>query len=229
MLQPQLNSLYQDSWVKLNAILPKDREISNPLFIQVPDAYETAQLKLIVIGQQTNGWVSHLGDPEYTTTPEGLIKCYGTFNLGEKYIKSPFWQASHELQRKLAPSVPPFGFVWSNLFICDQNRRTPEDDVADKLRDLSILKDELRILQPDVAVFFTGWRLYDYTIKKLFPGIIITPVDGGDGKLLSQLSDPALVLPTRSYRTYHPKYLRMQKKMAVLDWIADKIKNSKNS
>jgi len=225
MLQPQLTPLYEDTWVKLNATLPKDRGISNPLFIHVPDAYETAQLKLIVIGKETHGWFSNLGDPNYTT--EKLIEGYREFNLGKKYIKSPFWQASHELQRKLAPSVPLFGFVWSNLFICDQNSGTPEDDIADKLREISILKDELRILQPDVTVFFTGWSLYDYTIKKIFPGVVMTPVDEGDGKLLSQLSHPAL--PTRSYRTYHPKYLQLRDKMSILDWIVDKIKNSKNS
>ena len=227
MLQEQLNSLYQDTWVKLNAVLPKDRGISNPLFIQVPEAYETAQLKLVVIGQQTNGWEYHLGDRERLTTPEKLIECYRNFKLGENYIKSPFWWASHELQHKLAPSVPPFGFVWSNLFICDQNKHTPEDAIADKLRGMSILKDELRILKPDAAVFFTGWRLYDYTIKKLFPEIIITPADGGDGKLLSQLSLPGSTLPSLSFRTYHPKYLRLRNKMCVLDTIADKIKNSK--
>ena len=121
--------------------------------------------------------------------------------------------------------MPPYGFVWSNLFICDQNRTTPEDDVADKLREINILKDELRILQPDAVVFFTGWRLYDYTINKLFPGVIMNPVDGGDGKLLSQLSHPAL--PAESYRTYHPKYLQLQKKMSILDTIAERIKNSK--
>jgi hypothetical protein len=227
MLQPQLASLYEDTWVKLNAILPKDRGISNPLFIRVPDGYETARIKLMVIGKETHSWWWTFGDPNHPATPDKLINSYSDFNLGEKYVKSPFWWASHELQRKLAPFVPPFGFVWSNLFICDQNGKTPEDDIADKLREVSILKNELGILQPDAAVFFTGWRLYDYTIKKLFPGIIMTPVDGGDGTLLAQLSHPAL--PTQSYRTYHPKYLRLRNKMAVLDLIADKIKNDTNS
>jgi len=223
MLQPQLTSLYHDTWVKLNANLPKERGISNPLFIDVPDAYETAQLKLIVIGQQTNGWENYLG----STTPEKLMVCYRNFKLGEKYVKSPFWQASHELQRKLAPSVPAFGFVWSNLFICDQNKTTPENDIADKLREMSILKDELKILDPDAVVFFTGWNPYDFTIRALFPGVKMIPVDGEDEKILSQLSHPTL--PPKSYRTYHPKYLRLRKKMSVLDLIADKIKNCKTS
>jgi len=226
MLQSQLTSLYEDTWVKLNAILPKDRGISNPLFIDIPDAYKTAQIKLIVIGKETHSWCWNLGDTIHPTTPEELIKHYRKFNLGKEYTKSPFWQASHELQRKLAPSIPPFGFVWSNLFICDQNRQTPEDDIADKLREISVLKDELRILKPDAAVFFTGWNPYDYTIKNIFSGVIMTPVDGGDGKLLSQLSHPAL--PTKSFRTYHPKHLQLDKKMFVLDWIADRIKNDKN-
>jgi hypothetical protein len=221
MIQPLLDALYQDTWVKLNATLPKDRLISCPLFIRVPDAYEAARFKLVVIGRETHGWKCHLGDPAYEITPEELIEHYRKFNLGENYVESPFWWAAHQLQRNLEPAVPPFGFVWSNLFICDQNQTTPEDDIADKLRELSVLKEELKILQPDAVVFFTGWTSYDYTIKKIFPGVLLIPVDGGDGKLLSQLSHPSL--PVHSYRTYHPKYLRLQHKMSVLSTIAEKI------
>ncbi|MCE0483309.1 MAG: hypothetical protein LV479_03620 [Methylacidiphilales bacterium] len=227
MLQRQLDFLYQQTWTKLNAALPKDRGISNPLFIHVPEAYETAELKLMVIGKETHSWAWHLGDPDHPTSVEKLVAHYREFNLGEKYVKSPFWWAAHELQRQLTPAVPPFGFVWSNLFICDQNCKTPENDIGNKLRELSILKEELGILQPDAVVFLTGWYPYDYTIKKLFPGIVMTPEDGDDGKLLSRLSHPAL--PVQSYRTYHPKYLRLKRKMSVLDLITSKIRNYKNS
>lgn len=163
MLQSQLSALYQETWPKLNALLPKDRGISNPLFIHVPPAYETAALKLVIIGRETHGWLAHLGDPQCQTDPAALIEKYRVFDLGRNYVSSPFWWAAHALQGKLAPQVPPFGFVWSNLFICDQNQTTPQDDIADLLRGVSILKQELAILKPDVVVFFCGvepLRLY---------------------------------------------------------------------
>jgi hypothetical protein len=217
MRQAQLTALYHETWPKLNSVLPKDRNISNPLFIHVPEAYETAKLRLVIVGRETHGWHSHLGDPAYPTDPDMLIAKYQKFDLGRDYVSSPFWWAAHNLQKKFAPEVPPFGFVWSNLFICDQNQTTPQDDVADLLREHSILRKELAILQPDVVVFFTGWNPYDYTVRSLFPGIEIAPADGGEGKLLARLKHPDL--PIRSFRTYHPKYLRLKGKMGVLDEI----------
>ncbi len=220
MIQSRLNTLYEKNWKELNTVLPKDRGISNPLFIRVPEAYEKAELKLMVIGKETNSWWSDLGDPTKPTTPEKLVDCYRDFNLGEKYVKSPFWWAAHQLQSKLSAVVPPFGFVWSNLFICDQNKRTPENDIADKLRTMSVLQAEIDILQPHAIVFFTGWNPYDYTIDRLFQGNDKIPING-DGKLLAQLSHRGL--PISSFRTYHPKYLRLKKQMFILDVIAEKI------
>ncbi len=116
MIQQQLDQLYEDTWKRLLTELPADRGISNPLFINVPDGYETAKIKLMIIGKETHSWATELQalDPAVKQLTDFLQRL---FAWGRSTFGGPFWQGAHELQRRLEPAVPPFGFVWSNLFL----------------------------------------------------------------------------------------------------------------
>ena len=127
-VQQKLNELYRDVHATFAARLV-GLALSEPLFIAVPEAYERAGLRLVIVGQQTCSWYGGLGEHDVA----GVLDCYRRFDLGGHGPHSPFWDHVHRLQRLLSPLVPEKGFVWANLVPCDQNRGRPVDCVLDAL------------------------------------------------------------------------------------------------
>lgn len=183
--------------------------VSSPLLIRVPEGYESNPRKLMVVGQQTFGW----GSPEHSGTVEKLMEGYGEFDLAASYRPSPFWTASHELHKALNPDSPPRTFLWSNLVKVDQEGRRPDPAVEDAVARLDLLAMEIEVTQPDVVVFFTG-PSYDLRLAATFAGIGFTEIAPG----ITTLKHP--ILPARSFRTYHPAYLRRSGKWEILSELA---------
>jgi hypothetical protein len=153
-----------------------------------------------------------------------MQKSYEEFCLGCSYRRSLFCDTMHRIQRKLEPFVPPMGFMWSNLFTCDENGKTPTDAVADVLRRFRILPNEIAILRPDAVIFLSGPN-YDYTVNAFFPNCQYTPVAPEiPTRQLAHLAHENL--PPSSFRTYHPNSLRQQNKLDYLDKIAAAIRTS---
>ena len=114
--------------------------------------------------------------------------------------------------------------MWSNLFSCDEKKRTPSNQVGDILRRFRILPNEVAILRPHAVIFLTGPR-YDYTINALLPGYSCKEVAADISKReLAQLKHPDL--PPLTFRTYHPNSLRRQGKMHYIDLITNAIKSA---
>ena len=84
--------------------------------------------------------------------------------------------------------------------------------VEDSVAQLGLLEAEVRILKPDVAVFFTGPE-YDARLQTTFPDVRFVRRDDEVTQLRSNL------LPEKSFKTYHPTYLRRAKKWNALDRI----------
>jgi hypothetical protein len=116
--------------------------------------------------------------------------------------------------------------LWSNLFRVDWNGRSvlkAEQRVLDKITSAqrNILRDEIAILQPGSVVFLTGPG-YDFELKAEFGGIKFHDVDGVPANVLARLAHPDL--PFKSFRTYHPTYLRRSKQWDVLGRVASLIR-----
>lgn len=219
-VQQKLNELYRDVHATFAARLV-GLALSEPLFIAVPEAYERAGLRLVIVGQQTCSWYGGLGEHDVA----GVLDCYRRFDLGGHGPHSPFWDHVHRLQRLLSPLVPEKGFVWANLVPCDQNRGRPVDCVLDALLSPQVFRREVRILAPDAVVFFTGPQ-YDAVLSRVFPGLRLEAEHGFGGKLLSRVVHPEL--PPASFRTFHPKYLRLRR-LEVLSPIADRVRRCHGS
>jgi hypothetical protein len=221
MTAEALRGLYADVWDRLFREVPHDQGVSSPLFIAVPERYRLAPLKLMVVGQETFSWYGPLAQ-ERGDDPVGAIQAsYAKFCLGKHYRASPFWQAVRKLERCLAPAVPPFGVVWSNLFPCDQRRRRPRGEVAERLLALGVLPREVQALQPDAVVFLTGPN-YDWALSRLFLSVKHHPCGDAEVRSLSRVEHPGL--PGASFRTYHPGYLWRKRKSGMIDVIAGLIK-----
>jgi len=190
----RLRAVYEEAFPRLHELTNPRPDASGPLLIEVPGEYERARVKLLCVGQQTNGW------PETSHGIDGLLKVYREFDLGRNYTSSPFWVACHRLSRALNPDGPGFSFTWSNLIKIDQDQGRPSPEVEESVCSLRLLEKEISILEPQVVVFFTGPR-YDDRLRATFPGI---KLDVGS-RWFSALRHSAL--PTASFRTYHPGYL----------------------
>src|SRR4051794_1947606 len=119
--EKKLTEFYLTAGRNLIRALPRGRQISSPMFLAVREEYETAPRRLFIVGQETNSWYSLLDDLDSEPDALGPIqKLYEDFALGRSHKKSFFCQLMHEIQRKLEPYVPPMGFMWSNLFPCDE-------------------------------------------------------------------------------------------------------------
>jgi hypothetical protein len=211
-MNQQLYNLYCAAVAELDSALPPGAGVSRPLLLYVPDAYHAAAFKLMIVGQETNGWC----DPGDTV--DTLIGIYCGFNLGQKCYRSPFWQAAHRIYRGLNPQGPERAFLWSNLVKVDQNGRRPESAVEEAVSRLGLLPAEISITQPDVVVFFTG-PFYDDRLRSTFRGLTLNP----GSAVIARVEHPDL--PVHSYRTYHPGYLRRSRQWHVLDELVSRVRN----
>lgn len=217
MLNDILYRFYLGKWQAIEELLSEDKDISWPQLVHVPEAYTWAQKRIMIVGQQAKEWCFDLDKncrEDLGEAPiDSLLKTYNYFKLGREYFKSPYWLAAHSLSELLNPGQPKGAFIWSNILKIDRHNGLPKRETIDKLLELKLLPEEIRVTQPEIVVFFTGPD-YDELIKKSFPGIEINHLT----KLTAQLYHPGL--PANSFRTYHPNYLKLKNQWDQIELIA---------
>lgn len=214
----RLREVYEPAFEFIQQELPHTPDQSRPLFLYVFPEYHDAAVKLLVVGQETNGWGNGKDEPDYDSV-EKLVGLYAGFNLGAKVGWTPFWKAAHKLHGAINPDGSERGFLWSNLVKIDVGRRRPPEEVERILSRLDLLPEEIRITRPDAVVFFTG--RYDERLRATFPGVALTPVPVPSARRPETVMRLAhRDLPPRAFRTYHPRYLRMSRQWGVLDDLA---------
>jgi hypothetical protein len=211
--------VYEQAWPALVAALADidpGRNLSQPLLLDLDaHGYLSAPTRLLVVGQQTNGWTKKPWGSPLGPEPIGYLCAeYREFQVGKDYYASPFWAAAHQLHRELNPGSPDGAFIWSNVLKLDEGKGRPGADVEQRLLShFDVVPAECRIAEPEVVVFFTGPE-YDDVLRVAFPGLQFVPIPGVEERLLARLVHPGL--PRRSFRTYHPKYLRLRDRWDVI-------------
>jgi hypothetical protein len=83
---------------------------------------------------------------------------------GVKKYSSPFWQVIRKFEKALTGDT--YNCAWLNLNRWDDNSHAPSLENQQILSELDfILLEELRLLDPDLVIFFTGpWNDYDQRI-----------------------------------------------------------------
>ena len=119
-LSQQLRNLYSGAMGQLEQALNGRDGVSGPLFISAPDGYPETALRFMIVGQQGRGW------PDVSKGLDSLLNKYRGFDLGRKYARTPFWQASHKLDSALNPAGPARSFLWSNLVKVSQHGERPQ-------------------------------------------------------------------------------------------------------
>lgn len=204
-----------------------------PLLLKVnEERYNKAELKVMVFGQETNGW-EHQVCPIVTpieqsseiidATLNGFMDYYREF-LDGWGINSPFWHYLKKIQNTLSISLPnkTIEIVWNNIYKIGNKGKSKNKPVK-SIRDFenayfNVIQDEVDILRPDIIIFFTGPN-YEERVKKIFPIISSIPLVSSirqEGISRFQLENGV-----SAYRTYHPNYLQLNKKARYIEYFCN--------
>jgi hypothetical protein len=171
-------------------------KISYPLLLNVTSEYCTSNKKLMIVGKETYQWGWKNDDIYLNISKEKMISqlmgLYRDFLDSTNSKASPFWNMTLKLLKHLNPDTNKFtSLAWNNLIKIDVGKKRAvkyEDMLA---QNFPVFLEEIKILKPDVVLFFTA-HSYDARLLK-------TLIENDE-------------LPFHSYRTYHPAYLRRSKK-----------------
>ena len=206
-MNDELHARYTTALRQLAAVWQPLEGDSKPMLIEVPAAYASASLKLMVVGQEAGGWAKSVALTEGAATP--LMSLYTDFDLGRNQRPfTPFWQGAWKIAGGLGAASGLDSFLWSNLVKVDVGGRRPSTVVEAAVASLRLVEQELAVTRPDAVVFFTG-PTYDDRLKATCPGAAIEELGHGTARIHG--------MPFRAVRTYHPKYLRMKGHWAELD------------
>ena len=193
-------------------------ETSCPLLMHVFDEYEQSKVKILIVGKETNSWENL----KASLRLEDIIEKYQEFELGHGYIPkngkkrtlcSPFWNFSRKFYTKSnnVSERKKKGFLWTNIskFDTGHGSRTPENIHRFK-EGFELLRIEVKIIKPDVVLFFTG---NDYNVN--IENDLNLSFEIVDSKLnIVQLKDPLNIFPKNTYKIYHPNFLYRNKNIS---------------
>jgi len=198
----------------------KGENIAGAFLMSPSENYAKQPFPLLAIGQETYGWEVF---SEVVTEEEcaGMMSAYEDFNVGEKYYASPFWNVIRKIETALGNEF--CSCAWTNISKYDQEAGRPDAEHEKLFSTVdNLLIDEIKITKPKVCVLFTS-HSFDYRLENIFKQIEFVEVGGFDINTLCQLKHPDL--PTLTFRTYHPRYLRMSGiEESVIEFISEQTK-----
>ncbi|QFQ78530.1 hypothetical protein [Vibrio harveyi] len=165
-MNQELESLYRSKWdALLEAASGLSSKASNPLLIKVDQTYIDSDVKVMIIGQETDGWCGQLNAGDATV--ENLMNEYFNYfhqisGSGKNRGKRAFWNRKNFrfFQEKLTEhfSNKTVSFIWNNISkIGNDGRGKPSPSIRKLEREyFNILAEEFSILRPDIVIFTTG-------------------------------------------------------------------------
>jgi len=167
------------------------------------------------VGKETNGWNNQ------DISLEGIIDhCIklAKETMSREYNKSrPFWNFIKKINETINPEKE-LNFIWNNINkfgkkkttgITGSGRGRASKQVLEQENEyFNVFITELEITKPDVVIFLTG-PSYDKDIKKKLPNVKFEECPGLKKRKFARVVHEKL--PKKSFRVYHPQYLRQSK------------------
>jgi len=189
-----------------------------PLLIKINEEnYRNADLKIMVFGQETNGWETKVSDIEIPLqesihhvdkTVDTFMNTYSDY-FNKTDLKSPFWNAFKNI-RKLTRDMK-CEIVWNNVYKIGnrgRNLNRPHETIRQIENDnFDVIQEEISILKPDIILFLTGPN-YEARVNKKFGITGYHSISNHETNKLTRISISTEML---AYRTYHPNYLQLHK------------------
>lgn len=248
-VQSKLNEAYTAMKSDIHIEPELSKRLSAPLCMQVTDKWINSQKRVLVVGQETNGWEFEKDNIYGYNWPfndihnwsdfisldesvEAMTHAYEMFDFS-KYQpvnhRAPFFRAYRQIREAVGndPEDMQTSVLWTNMFkmsiSCGSVVRYGTQDEIFAVREASrdVLYNEINALQPTSIIFFTG-PLYDNTLISLFPGVEFSSAFELDQRKSATLSHTNL--PKMTWRTYHPAYLQRSKKWDIVDSVCEALK-----
>jgi hypothetical protein len=214
-LNKQLLDLYSAKWDQLCAAMRPVLQDTTlevkptcPLLLTIhnEEAFATADIRVMVFGQETNSWYD-----EFHVDMLSIIDQYdGFFNDGECWgYGGQFWNGINRFVALLQAQHPnkTIRLVWNNLVKIGKydDKGFPPDYIYEVEREhFAVIEAELDIIKPTVVLFLTGPN-YDSVVTDNFGSLDYTKIPGSFTE--RQIAKVFLPSVKSAYRTYHPNYL----------------------
>ena len=199
-----LNKLYNSYW---QGYLDYVRDACTepaafPYLIDPEERYSTATERIMICGQETQGWGNEFDGQRDLVTVEQVCGIYRGFVWTDGY-NSPYWSFVKQIKK----SFPKKGFVINNIVkVGRRNKAGCNDLINDRaLTYFPVNRTEYNILAPDIIIFLTGPN-YDWRIEKVL-GPFFKKRVSESLSCLDTLTFEDSSLP-RAIRCYHPGFLR---------------------
>jgi len=161
-MNEELKKLYSNKWNDL-ITNSKDTDATYPLLIKVNEEYQNADIKVMIVGQETDGWCGLL--EEHKKNIDSVQKTYFNYlyKSKDKY-KRPFWNRKNfkYFQEELTNifSTKKVALIWNNVSKIGKNSRGKPSAKIENLEKqyFDIFEEELKILKPNIIIFTTGNR-----------------------------------------------------------------------
>lgn len=180
-----LKDLYLSKWDLLISNASQLRvKAANPLLIQVGQAYIDSEIKVMIVGQETDGWHHVLNEGNISV--ERLMNGYSDyFNQASKDGKGrgrrAFWNRKNyrffEEQLSKYFRGKSVSFIWNNISkIGNENRGKPHKLIRQLEREhFNIFASEFAILNPDIVIFTTGSSRDSYIVHHFGSSVSFLP------------------------------------------------------
>lgn len=198
---------------------------SAPLLLKPQQEWFSSPRRLLIIGQETNGWTS---TDKMVSSLEHFHKCkdgvemmqaaYSDFDFASTYShrNSAFWRAFRLLKGN-------HSVLWTNLFRTDvdgsvvQNCRVNEWKLLLQSQGM-LLREEIHALAPTAVLFLTGPR-YDAALQEVFSDAALEALwsDVPEREAARVMS---ALLPRETVRIYHPSFLQRSRRWRLVERLA---------
>ena len=214
----------------INEKLDNPQRATNPLYLSIPKEYFKADIKLMVFGQETNGW-----NEEYEDDVDSLLDLYRDFFESKdcyKYGKQ-FWNGTKILLNRITENLNPkkTEYIWNNIVKMGKiEKGFPSEFYSSLIKPYlnEIIEKEVAILKPNFIIFLCGPN-YDRIINDVFHNPVRKSIKNFSERELCEIVIPNVQF---SCRTYHPGFLyRNNQIRPINDYfnaISDSIKSIAN-
>jgi hypothetical protein len=202
-MKEELLKLYLDkqhTFKNVVGTFPGD-DLAGPFLMSPDQNYRKQKKPLLIVGQETNGWTYHIDELQKQ------MDTYEEFEVGKGFDSTTFWNVTRKVENALGNE--PHSCAWTNLSKFDLHGGKSYGKYEKVISSLDkIIVDEIKIVNPKVCLFFTGPD-FDTRLKKIFEGVKFEAISNWNIKQFCRLIHPEL--PEYSFRSYHPKSLRLRR------------------
>lgn len=186
----------------------KKSRATNPLLLKINETYETADLKIMFFGQETNIWYKEKNGGAFFGEIEPIINLYESFYLKGNCFKygGQFWNGINRFETLIRKRFPDkkIGLIWNNVLKIGQCKKGfPKEINYITNKYFNVIIDEIKIIKPDYIIFFSGPN-YDNLLKYVIGDFARKEIKSFKERELCEILSSNL---PKSYRTYHPNYL----------------------